>query len=276
MTTPDQRICELEAEVAAREAEIAELTKQAKALTTKKAELLGRLEQRGEGEGELSPDDHLESRIEAALAAKGKSPRWAEGLFVALHTIPKLVPPSVWLDALFDGELPEVEDQEDAQEFFGLLLQWCGDAVTESGRDLEFFCPSPDDEAACRDWARGYLVGFSLAELSKNQIMPVISEVTSLSMVAGTLGEEAALVNTEGWLKHVEEKGLPDGSEQAMMAALRTRMGSDAGAIYEHFREARMDFARAASGAVTSDKVARNAPCPCGSGRKFKKCCGAA
>jgi len=25
-----------------------------------------------------------------------------------------------------------------------------------------------------------------------------------------------------------------------------------------------------------SDKVGRNAPCPCGSGRKFKRCCGRA
>ena len=24
-----------------------------------------------------------------------------------------------------------------------------------------------------------------------------------------------------------------------------------------------------------SDKVGRNAPCPCGSGKKYKKCCGA-
>ena len=26
---------------------------------------------------------------------------------------------------------------------------------------------------------------------------------------------------------------------------------------------------------VTSDKIGRNDPCPCGSGKKFKKCCGA-
>ncbi|MCA9644600.1 MAG: SEC-C domain-containing protein [Myxococcales bacterium] len=27
---------------------------------------------------------------------------------------------------------------------------------------------------------------------------------------------------------------------------------------------------------ATSKKVDRNAPCPCGSGKKYKKCCGAA
>ena len=27
---------------------------------------------------------------------------------------------------------------------------------------------------------------------------------------------------------------------------------------------------------LTSQKIGRNAPCPCGSGKKYKKCCGAA
>jgi preprotein translocase subunit SecA len=30
------------------------------------------------------------------------------------------------------------------------------------------------------------------------------------------------------------------------------------------------------AGQAVSDKVPRNAPCPCGSGRKYKKCHGAA
>jgi preprotein translocase subunit SecA len=32
---------------------------------------------------------------------------------------------------------------------------------------------------------------------------------------------------------------------------------------------------RSASSSVTNQKVGRNEPCPCGSGKKFKKCCGA-
>ena len=30
------------------------------------------------------------------------------------------------------------------------------------------------------------------------------------------------------------------------------------------------------SNPVTSEKVRRNDPCPCGSGKKYKKCCGSA
>jgi hypothetical protein len=32
---------------------------------------------------------------------------------------------------------------------------------------------------------------------------------------------------------------------------------------------------RAANPPVRSQKIGRNEPCPCGSGRKYKKCCGA-
>jgi len=41
--------------------------------------------------------------------------------------------------------------------------------------------------------------------------------------------------------------------------------------IQEAIREAEAERRRP----VTRQKVGRNEPCPCGSGRKYKKCCGA-
>jgi len=35
-----------------------------------------------------------------------------------------------------------------------------------------------------------------------------------------------------------------------------------------------LDAARLPIGPRRATKVGRNAPCPCGSGRKYKKCCG--
>ena len=35
-----------------------------------------------------------------------------------------------------------------------------------------------------------------------------------------------------------------------------------------------LDAARPTSGPRRAIKIGRNAPCPCGSGRKYKKCCG--
>ncbi len=44
-------------------------------------------------------------------------------------------------------------------------------------------------------------------------------------------------------------------------------------AIYDLYAIARSLGPRVAP--VHSDKVGRNDPCPCGSGKKYKKCCGA-
>jgi uncharacterized protein YecA (UPF0149 family) len=47
--------------------------------------------------------------------------------------------------------------------------------------------------------------------------------------------------------------------------------------IYRYFREQRLRTApalRTGSGDRSPTKVGRNDPCPCGSGRKYKHCCG--
>jgi len=48
-------------------------------------------------------------------------------------------------------------------------------------------------------------------------------------------------------------------------------LGDDVAAVYAHFGPARE---KQNAPAVAAEKVGRNDPCPCGSGKKFKKCCG--
>ena len=45
--------------------------------------------------------------------------------------------------------------------------------------------------------------------------------------------------------------------------------------VYDFFREARERALAPPTVRRDGDKVGRNDPCPCGSGRKFKKCHGA-
>jgi uncharacterized protein len=61
---------------------------------------------------------------------------------------------------------------------------------------------------------------------------------------------------------------------------LESMMGAGAGRAYHRFAAQRRETARLAREARTvrreEPKVGRNDPCPCGSGRKYKQCCGAA
>jgi uncharacterized protein len=54
-------------------------------------------------------------------------------------------------------------------------------------------------------------------------------------------------------------------------------MFAGAARAYTYFKEDRRELAETAETYVRSEpKIGRNEPCPCGSGRKYKKCCGAA
>ncbi|MBM4086922.1 MAG: hypothetical protein FJ272_19205, partial [Planctomycetes bacterium] len=59
----------------------------------------------------------------------------------------------------------------------------------------------------------------------------------------------------------------PDNKELDVWA----RLAQDEGAQFLKERRSKKPWRRVS---VLSSKIDRNSPCPCGSGRKFKKCCG--
>jgi uncharacterized protein len=80
-----------------------------------------------------------------------------------------------------------------------------------------------------------------------------------------TLGSE------EGW-KLLEADADPDAAEQAALDELALSVV----AISRYWRRHRQELRgvlRQASIRSQSQRVGRNDPCPCGSGRKYKRCC---
>jgi uncharacterized protein YecA (UPF0149 family) len=69
-----------------------------------------------------------------------------------------------------------------------------------------------------------------------------------------------------------------DALTSAKADQLESLMGAGAARAYWHFAEQRRAGARVSREAKTvrrtMPKVGRNESCPCGSGRKFKQCCG--
>jgi preprotein translocase subunit SecA len=83
----------------------------------------------------------------------------------------------------------------------------------------------------------------------------------------------------------LESGGNGDGSAALQAAARQQRMATtidDMEAEFQRRKKRELDQARMAGGGqqeavqqvVRGDKVGRNDPCPCGSGKKYKKCCG--
>jgi hypothetical protein len=67
-----------------------------------------------------------------------------------------------------------------------------------------------------------------------------------------------------------EEAAMMDALEMEESISLAEALGP---AGFDQYAR-RMGWADAAGGGRTGSRVGRNDPCPCGSGKKFKKCCG--
>jgi HEAT repeat protein len=87
---------------------------------------------------------------------------------------------------------------------------------------------------------------------------------------------EVTRARMRGLLEKIDEaaSGLTGGETELIQMALDQRLGLKG--LKPVFTEADGEEESAPpAGKVDRDKIGRNAPCPCGSGKKYKKCCGA-
>jgi len=199
-----------------------------------------------------------------------------DGFFAALTCGPGLVHPSEFLPELWGGEMADdeaFESQRELSEFMDLVLRhW--NVIADTLRLGDAYVPLllEGDEGAAHgnDWAQGFLRGMALrqddwAELANDE-------------------EQVGLLVPIMALAHEHD---PDPSmrpyEEPMDAARRDKlivgMAAAVSGIYRYFEPRRRVLARSGPEPFMSrrsTKVGRNDPCPCGSGKKYKHCCGKA
>lgn len=197
-----------------------------------------------------------------------------EGYFAALAIGPRTVMPSQWMPWVWDmdeGEAqPTFVDATEANAWMQLIFRQYNGVVRDLMESPSAFRPiyAQDAHWSALTWCQGFMLGI---ELDADDWAPLlVSEPTWLTPFSrlGT-GEGLALTERHGdaevWLEQI----LP--SLQKMQEYWRAqREAVPAGKVEDSF-----PFG---AGAQTthmrnSPKVGRNDPCPCGSGKKFKKCC---
>lgn len=243
-------------------------------------------------------DELLESR---AQSAGGMPLEMLDGFFSALIVGPEAVMPSEYLPLAL-GEEQEWDSMERAQEAFGLLMRlwnhivWRLDLDLEPGDDDEPglgadlalpFLSVPDGSAADQGndeetmmglyeqahddfplaalWAIGFFRGMALRQDAWDHWLDAhpdlgedIEELFRLSLIQGTPLEELDL--------SVED--IPD-------KATRLEIVRAIPEILQSMNDLRQDeLARPPEPVRRAPTPGRNDPCPCGSGKKFKKCCG--
>ncbi len=207
-----------------------------------------------------------------------------QGFLFTVASAPELIPPSDWLPIIFAGEEVDYASRDKAQEILGqimVLYNAVNAAVRDAPTRLPADCPLRDDvlanfedAAPMAQWSRGFLLAHQwLEELWKEYLPEELAEELAATLM--TLSFFSSRELAEAFLAE------NTGEEQSLESAAVTIHGvlPRAVAQYAHFGRSiattLMEHATAASEPTRTAKVGRNAPCPCGSGKKYKRCCGA-
>lgn len=196
-----------------------------------------------------------------------------DGFFAALICCPDLVMPSEYLrviqaGATSDGDMI-FEDIGEAQRFAELAMrQWSH--VNQQLNSKEVYLPLliEDAEGDIRgtDWAKGFLQGTRLRH-------SIWAEIIADEERGGPLVPIMALAyenHPDPKMRPYKDGIDPERREELVAAAIAGVM-----MLHKYFLEHRSSYAyRSTTFVRDRPKTGRNEPCPCGSSKKFKKCCG--
>jgi uncharacterized protein len=191
-----------------------------------------------------------------------------DGFLTGIAIGPELVMPSEWLPAIWGGDEPAFESIEQAQTVIGTIMGRYNEILRALSTDPETYAPlfweGPDGEVIAADWAEGFV---DAVRLRPEAWRPLLEDREALVMLMPIL---ALCGDAEG--------GSPlelDPEEDADLLAQAPELIPACVAGIDGFWKERRGRPKAGPGRAKSAKVGRNDPCPCGSGRKHKRCCGA-
>lgn len=195
-----------------------------------------------------------------------------DGFLTALVSGPNMVMPSRWLAAIWetdDGPANVAwESEEEANRFMTLVMQHMNNNTVMLMEDPDQFeamfmqAEGKDElQSIPDDWCLGYMRGVALAG--------------GWEQLPEEYEEHLMAIAIHADLEFQEEL---DNQKVATIKLLVDRIEPAAVALHGYWLSQRMaesDDSIPGSSPVLREepKVGRNDPCPCGSGKKFKKCC---
>jgi len=201
-----------------------------------------------------------------------------DGFFAAIALNPEFILPSQWLPWVWDmeagEETPAFASAAQAARINDLLLRHYNSVqdMIGDGRFAPLMYTLQQEDGSefydAEGWSMGFMLGVSLFQ---DVWLPIFEEYPEWLAPMRLLGTE------EGW-EQLEEMHLDGADQRPAIRAAYDSIPEMVEAIYLHFLPQREAAARERVTTTlrrAGDKVGRNDPCPCGSGKKFKKCCGA-
>lgn len=189
----------------------------------------------------------------------------AAGVFAAVATAPTMVRPSAWMDMVKGEHI--FEGIQEVQGFSQGVMALYNEVLRSVAEQDAHCVPAPTDQEAVRQFCQGYITiaavdpSWEADERAFVELLPMfaLAGVASMDKVAELL--PSAREDRDAWLE-----------------SARHELPATVSALYAYWAKARRLAASATASAAepvrrNSPKIGRNAPCPCGSGKKFKRCC---
>ena len=212
----------------------------------------------------------------AAFLRKSKSPHAmnieeVDGFFAALIAGPEVVQPSEYLPEVFGGEMSDTcnfAGLEEANDILALITRhWNGIAATLHKGDVYLPLLLEDDNGVClgTDWSRGFMRGVEMRHAAW-------AELITDDEQGGCMVPVLMLYH-----EHDEDPELrpgPIGPEKR--EEIIVHMAAGIVHAYRYFRSHRRRAGNLSEVRPRriAGKIGRNERCPCGSGKKYKRCCG--
>jgi len=182
-----------------------------------------------------------------------------DGFITGIAIGPELIRPGEWLPLIWGGDAPEFAAMDEAKAILGSLMARYDEIVRDVADDAlaPIFWEDRDGTVIAIDWAEGFFQAIQLRPDAWKPLFTCKRNGHLLVPILSLCGDE----NGGSLL------GLPPHAEDRLMQHAPELIPSCVIGIAAYWRKQPRQIAG-------TSKVGRNDPCPCGSGRKFKRCCG--
>lgn len=199
------------------------------------------------------------------------------GFLTAIVSGPNAMPPSQWLHEVWGGgeeSQPDWKNMDEVQRFMTATFSMMNNiAQTLREKPDEFAAVFTGDEqqSSVSDWCFGYMAAVALDEDWWNMPEDMVSQLNELDVatfmvpVSGTISAREMIDRNSRVIDTAVQLHAYWLNRRTLLNP-SARIDSDSPMMSEKLVSTPQQPA-------VSQKTGRNDPCPCGSGKKFKKCC---
>jgi uncharacterized protein len=189
-----------------------------------------------------------------------------DGFLTGLVVCPEMIMPSEWMPLVWGGEEPVFDTGKQAETIIGLIMGHYNDIIRDldRGQCRPIYDTDFDGSLLWEVWIDGFWQALTLRpeamsvfDLNEDRdLQAALFALTRLHQIATTPSAKLEPMDIDAELAEQAADYIPHAVQT--LHRMRKRMQEN-------------PFAPPAN--ENTPKTGRNDPCPCGSGKKFKKCC---